>query len=400
MKILLRLLIITSMTYGFISCGTQTKKEEDTSKKTEIVSATPVRPSDAELHAYKAFHHAMYMKKTAAAAGGTNKLLHTRKLPTEGTDAVVTPALDHLYSKAIIDLTEGPVTVEFPEVTDGRYYSIHITDQEHYTIFDEIRPVGKYTFVRQGKKMEVPEGAKTIESPGDYPHLFLRIQVKTPEDRVNTLAIQDKIILTGFSKPLDFENPIEFTLATHDIYPQNKGYLDSTLNFNEEDYKRVTAYSIFRSQTIESNIGLFGPIDSEEPGSNDPEIRATGIPGHLGLPAAHAIYIPYVLNCEGQMLNGDKTEVFTFPYNPEGVKEFWSITRYSLITQNTLPNKNDIYNGFNTKQDQDGNVTITFSVEDPKDGTYWMPVNKGEPYYLIARYYQADLNNIPPRPCD
>ncbi len=127
MKILLRLLIIISMTYGFISCGTQTKKEEDTSKKTEIVSATPVRPSDAELHAYKAFHHAMYMKKTAAAAGGTNKLLHTRKLPTEGTDAVVTPALDHLYSKAIIDLTEGPVTVEFPEVTDGRYYSIHIT---------------------------------------------------------------------------------------------------------------------------------------------------------------------------------------------------------------------------------------------------------------------------------
>ncbi len=257
------------MTYSFIACGTQTKKEEDTSKKTEIVSAIPARPSDAELHAYKAFHHAMYMKKTAAAAGGTNKLLHTQKLPTDGTDAVVTPALDHLYTKAIIDLTEGPVTVEFPEVTDGRYYSIHITDQEHYTIFDEIRPVGKYTFVRQGKKMEVPEGAKTIESPGDYPHLFIRTQVKSPEDMVNTLVIQEKITLTGVSKPFDFENPIEFTLATHDIYPQNKRYLDSALNFNEEDHKRVTEYSVFRSQTIASNIGLFGPIDSEEPGSND-----------------------------------------------------------------------------------------------------------------------------------
>ena len=28
------------------------------------------RPSDAELHAYKAYHHARYMETTAAEAGG------------------------------------------------------------------------------------------------------------------------------------------------------------------------------------------------------------------------------------------------------------------------------------------------------------------------------------------
>ena len=66
------------------------------------------RPTDAELHAYKAYHHARYMVQTAEEAGGTNKLLHTKKLPTEGTDPVVSPALDHLYSKAIIDLTSTP----------------------------------------------------------------------------------------------------------------------------------------------------------------------------------------------------------------------------------------------------------------------------------------------------
>jgi hypothetical protein len=54
------------------------------------------RPTDAQLHAYKAVHHARYLKVTAAEAGGTNKLLHTTELPTEGTDPVVTPALDHL----------------------------------------------------------------------------------------------------------------------------------------------------------------------------------------------------------------------------------------------------------------------------------------------------------------
>ena len=38
------------------------------------------------------------------------------------------------------------------------------------------------------------------------------------------------------------------------------------------------------------------------------------------------------------------------------------------------------------KYDENGNVTITFSKNDPKDGTYWMPVlDTG--YYFIARYY-------------
>jgi hypothetical protein len=55
---------------------------------------------------------------------------------------------------------------------------------------------------------------------------------------------------------------------------------------------------------------------------------------------------------------------------------------------------------FNTRPDKNGNITITFSVEDPRDGTYWMPANAGEPCYFVGRYYEPDLNNIPGRPCD
>jgi hypothetical protein len=365
--------------------------------------AIPARPSDAELRAYIAYHHARYLVKTAEQAGGTNKLLHTRKLPTEGSDPVVTPALDHLYSKAVIDLTSGPVTVEFPEIPKrirDRYWSMHVTDQEHYTIFFKLRPVGKFTFVRMGKHMKAPKGATVIECRGDYPHLFIRIQVKTPEDLPNTLAIQDKIKLTGVSKPLKIDNYIKFTLATHDVYPQNKGLLEQEINFNEDDYNRVTKWVAWRMQTIPNNMGGFGPIDSKEPHSNDPEYRAAAMIGHLGLPAEHAIYTANFVDCEGKPLNGSKTEVFTFPYHPKGVREFWSITRYSLITRNTIPGKNDIFNAYNTKPDKNGNITITFSAEDPKDGTYWMPVNAGEPYYFVGRYYEPDLNNLPGGPCD
>ncbi len=375
------------------------KPAAEVKQEAPAIPATPTRPSDAELHAYKAYHHARYMVQTAEEAGGTNRLLHTKKLPTEGTDAVVTPALDHLYSKAIIDLTAGPVTVEFPEGIKDRYWSIHITDQEHYTIFDEIRPVGKYTLVRKGKEMKAPEGATIIECPEDYPHLFVRIQVKNDEDLPNTLAIQEKLKLTGESKELKVDNYIKFTLATHDVYDQNKGLLETVTDFSEDDYNRVTKYVAERMKTIPNNMGGFGPIDSKEPNSNDPEYRASAIIGHLGLPAEHALYTANFVNCDGEMLNGDKTEVYTFPYNPDGVKEFWSITRYSLLTRNTISGKNDIFNAYNTKPDAEGNVTITFSVEDPKDGTYWMPVNTGEPYYFVGRYYKPDLNNIPTGPC-
>jgi hypothetical protein len=340
------------------------------------------------------------MKTTAAQVGGTNKLLHTKKLPTEGTDPVVTPALDHLYTKAIIDLTSGPVVVEVPEVPEDRYFSIHITDQEHYTIYDEIHPVGKYVFVRKGKEMEVPEGAKVIESPGDYPHLFIRTQVYALDDLPNVYTIQEKIKLIGKSKTLDFENAIEFTLATHDVYPQNEGLLASVTDFSAEDYKRVIMYVGKRVTTIPNNMGGFGPIDSKEPHSNDPEYRATAIIGHLGLPAEHAIYIAGFVNCDGNLFHGDKTEVFTFPYEPQGVEGFWSVTRYSFITRNTLPGKNDLYNAYNTQPDENGNVTITFSVEDPNDGTYWMPVNAGEGFYFVWRLYQPDLDNLPPGYCD
>jgi hypothetical protein len=93
--------------------------------------------------------------------------------------------LDHLYTKTIIDLSAGPAVVELPEVEEDRYFSIQIADQEHHTIYDEIHPVGTYAFVRKGKDMERPEGATVIECPGDYPHLFVRVQVKNAADMPN-----------------------------------------------------------------------------------------------------------------------------------------------------------------------------------------------------------------------
>jgi hypothetical protein len=365
------------------------------------VAVATDRPTDAEFMAFKVYHHTVYLETTAKQAGGTNKLLHTTKLPTEGTDPVVTPALDHLYTKAVIDLSSGPVVVDLPNVEKDRYFSIQIADQEHYTIYDEIHPVGKYAFIRIGKSMVVPKGATVIECRGDYPHLFVRVQVKNDADKPNVIAIQKKIKLIGVSKQLTIGNPIKFTIETHDVYPENKEMLVSMINFSADDYQRVSSYigKIAPKFAETGNTGMFGPIDSKEPHSNDPEYRAAAMVGHLGFPIHHAYYAPYFTNCKDEVLNGDKTEVFTFPYKPEGVELFWSVTRYSALTRNTISGKNDIFNAYNTKPDENGKITVTFSVEDPKDSTYWMPVNAGEPYYFVVRYYKPDVDKLPPKPC-
>ena len=78
---------------------------------------------------------------------------------------------------------------------------------------------------------------------------------------------------------------------------------------------------------------------------------------------------------------------------------FWSVTRYSALTRNTIAGKNDLFNAYNTKADTNGNITVTFSIADPKDGTYWMPVNAGKPYYFVVRYYKPDVDKLPPKPC-
>jgi hypothetical protein len=404
MKQLVRLTIAVVITSGLIACGEQPVKEAAETQLAAESTATPERPSDADLMAFKVYHHAVYMVTTATQAGGTNRLFHTTELPTEGTDPVVTPALDHLYTKAILDLSAGPVVVELPEVEEDRYFSIQIADQEHYTIYDEIHPVGTYAFARKGNGMKAPDGATVIQCPGDYPHLFVRVQVKNAADMPNIPPIQKSIQLTAASSntALTIENPIQFTLDTHNVYPQNLELLTSAVDFNQEDYQRVSEYIgvVAPKFSVTGNTGMFGPIDSKEPHSNDHEYRAAAMVGHLGFPVHHAYYAPYFTNCNDEVLNGDKTEVFVFPYEPEGVELFWSVTRYSALTRNTIPEKNDLFNAYNTKPDENGNITVTFSIEDPKDGTYWMPVTAGEPYYFVVRYYKPDVSKLPSKPCN
>jgi hypothetical protein len=356
------------------------------------VEPAAFEPSVGQLHAYKAYHHAEYLKATAKQAGGTNTLLHTRQLPTEGADPVVTPSLDHLYTKAVIDTTKGPVYLDMP-VVEGRYFSMEIHDQEHYATFYKLRPSGKFVFAYYKDTTEFPADVTVIRNRGHYPHLFIRTQLFDTADLPTNHAIQDQIKLTGVVGKVDYDNAIKWTLVTHDVYPQNKGVMDDQLTYNAETHAKMFKYISDYSASVKSSAGMFEAIDDPD-GSNDPKVRASGIIGHLGLPIKIAVYGASFVDCENTPLNGDKDFTITMNYTPE-VSEFWSVTRYSGLTRNTIADHNDIFNAYNTKPDGNGNITITFSPKEPKNlpvGHYWMYVNAGEPYYFVSRYYHPTVD--------
>ncbi len=379
---------------------------------TTLPDGTEITATPAEMRAYVVTHHANYLRDTVLDNGGTNIIKHTRELPGSGTDFVVTPALDHLYSKAVLDLANGPVYLKLPVVED-RYFSIHITDQEHYTIYDEYNPTQtNYVFVREGSSYQAKDGEIVIESRGNHPHVFLRTQVFNLETIEETHDIQDQVVLEAakVGKSLNFEDPIQFTLDTSDVYPENLELMKSRVGeHSEAEFKRMQGFmtGVYLERSIAEgadNWGLFGPIDSTEPRADDHVTRVIGIVGHLGLPVysatmdgEHAYYTGVPTNCAGKPLNGSNPEVFTMPYEP-GVDLFWSVTRYSGLTYNTIPGaEHQVYNAYNTTPDEDGNITITFSSENPNDGSYWMPVNEDEPYYFVERYYgprMAELKTI------
>ena len=64
-------------------------------------------------------------------ANGINNIYHYRNFPTD--NSVIRMNKDTLYSGFVLDLETEPITIILPK-TDNRYMSLHLIDQDHYTV--------------------------------------------------------------------------------------------------------------------------------------------------------------------------------------------------------------------------------------------------------------------------
>ena len=313
---------------------------------------------------------------------------------------VISPALDHFYSKAVADVRFGPVVIETP-ARDDRYASIQIFDMEHYSIYDKITATEgeRFILVHEDYKGKLPKGT-VVKTQSNFPFIFIRTQTFSFNNDKLSNSIRHQATISGVSEPIDLPSTgntkalIQWTIDNKKGYEETRALMAKaaksyTPELHKQTYKNLGAFA--GSGGLVGNVGMFESVDHPSGGTN--KVRAAGtLMGHLGLPVHHAYYQPLTINAQGKILAGkDGPFALTLPYE-SGVKQFWSVTRYGAKTflplDPAIIGGNDIqtYNTFNMKSDKKGNITITFAQNDPKDGTYWMPVTEGG-YYIMLRYY-------------
>jgi len=400
-KTVFRFGILTiTLTLMLCSCGNSTKKEkEEDAQKAEteikVLEGLEMAP-DYQYMGYRVVHHMTEVIKHIQEFG-FNTFDHPRI--ADYTSFVITPALDHFYSKAVVDVREQPAVVETAP-KDDRYSSIQIFDMEHHTKFDKVtsKEGERFVIVHEDYKGDLPEGT-VVKVNCNFPFVFIRTQSFNFNDDKKADEIRRQNKITGANGDVDLPDYndtqalLKWTLDNEKSYPQTKKYMEEAIaKYTPEVHAATKAHLVKYLTTgeIKGNPGMFEDVD--DPAGGNFKIRAAGaLLGHLGFPVHHAYYQNVAIDREGNALTGKEAFKCSLPYDP-GLSLFWSVTRYSA--DNRLPlnpaeiGGNDIqaYNAFNTEPNDEGMVDFTFSIEDPKDGSYWMPVTEGG-YYFVARYY-------------
>jgi len=360
-------------------------------------SATAQELPDFQYCGYRVVHH-LGVQLEHMETVGFNTFQHPSI--ADHRSFVITPALDHFYSKAVADVRWGPVLIDTP-AKDDRYSSIEIFCQEHFAIYDKVlgQESERFVLIHEDYKGVLPEGT-VIRTKSNFPFVFLRTQSFAFNDDKLADSIRRQARIHGAWQEVELPNPkdpravIRWCIENSTPYSQTEALMakaagEYSAPVHQETFEDLKAF--LASGQVSGNVGMFEPIDHPAGGSQ--KFRAAGtLLGHLGFPVHHAYYQQIPVDSKGNPLSGANGPFkVTIPYTP-GVGEFWSVTRYGSDTFVPLNpadlGGNDIqaYNAFNTEPDAEGNVTFTFGKSDPKDGTYWMPVTDAG-YYLIFRYY-------------
>jgi hypothetical protein len=264
---------------------------------------------------------------------GLGTWLHYRAPTPIDQQKVIRMNRDTLYSGAVLDLSK-PATVIMPE-TGGRYQSLQVINQDHYS-FAKTEP-GHYEL--------------TQENVGSrYAYLTVRtfFDANDLEDLIATNALQDAIkIEGGASSPLDIPD------------------------WNTEQMMEARGALNTLAKLGASNVGAFGTKEEVDP-INHLIFTAAG---WGGLPNKQTIAEL------GSVERNDGTpHVLNVPKDVP-VRAFWSVIVYDadgFIPENELGIYS--YNSVSAKPNEDGSVTIHFGGDEEQIN--YLPIAKGWNYAI------------------
>lgn len=349
-----------------------------------------------------------------------NQFTHTRRLLGPDDREVVSPNNDTLYSNAWLDLADGPVLIDSPDMGD-RYWTLGLLDAwTNPFAYVGQRTTGHHaqrTLVHgPGWQGTVPAGvSQVIAAPGADVWLIGRILVDPSRDdieRVRQLQAQLKISrldgrpaasrldaslglpAVGTPTAAHYNAAVEEALrrnpvprGEHLAWPQPGHEVADRLPRLFDDLRR-------QEQPHALGQGWALPVMVRTHWGDDVLTRARvarNLIGALGMD--EAMYPTAEVDAEGEPLNGSRSYELRFaPGAAPQVDAFWSLTMYRRSDCLFVANPIGRYSiGDRTPglhHATGGSLVIRIQADDPGVAHNWLPAPAGELFYVVLRLYQ------------
>ena len=353
-----------------------------------------------------------------------NQFTHTRRLLGPDDREVVTPSNDTLYTNAWLDLSNGPVVIEVPEMGD-RYWTLGFLDAwTNPWAYAGRRTTGgaaQRLFVHgSGWNGDAPDGMHIIAAPGDDVWIIGRILADNTEADLAAVHQLQDLFQIERTDGSDAVSRVDVMLAGRRTGTPDHGeyirVVDQMMARNPPAHEVAhwpppidglaaaleKTYTRLRSDAQPSDVGggwtiaVMVRTDFGDDFQTRAQVARNWI-GTLGID--EAMYVMAEVDANGEVLDGSRRYVLQFPLDGEPeVDAFWSVTLYRSSDRLLVANPIGRYSiGDRTPglhRDAGGGLSLSIHADDPGAGRNWLPAPRGEPFYLTLRLYQPRRSHL------
>ena len=351
-----------------------------------------------------------------------NKATMVEKYPMDNVGMpIVAPNLTSMTGAIFIDISDGPVTVEIPEVKDRYivYQCIDVFTHNFYYMGTNGNngEAGQFTFYNKNQELTENTEATAVLMEEDLAIIVVRIDIKDRSEIDRVKEIQSKIkVINAPTKTREYPKYDEKKANS----PQFVEYINELLSeipeSETEEFKRFASIGIMNevhlseSELIEVQAGIDSAFIAIGGAFENLKIGN----GYIGATEAFGSreflnknYLVRAVGAQFGLWGNSKDQANYFMLKAEGEGEirfeknelpplsdigFWSITVHD---KDVLVHKNE-FDSYVLTMDQmefndDGSLTLKISSK-PEDGN-WL-YTPGEKMVVLLRAYQADPENI------
>lgn len=386
----------------------------------------PIKAAILAMQAYVYGYPLLEFEKFRSEATALNTISLRTSFASPDAVPIWRPNADTFYSRAVLDLSDGPVVLSVPDMGD-RYYSLQFIDPYTNVIsYIGTRSTGSgpgtFAITWSGGPQSPVEGAQTVTLPYRNMVMLGRTLVGDGADQQQAIALLNQFTLTPSgptaTPPAKIDPPAGLALldaisaameinppATADaarlqaiaqigvgpglrvadanLGPLASAAVDLAVRASVALLPLLSGLSQYESALTHRGWAVTDPSIGEY--GTDYQLRAgVAFVGPWANIPDEAVYSAGLLDKYLSPLNGSRDYVMHFaPGEQPPAGAFWSVTVYDPSGQ-FVPNSLNRYSISSSRPGElvrrpDGSVDIIFSQRNPDDpGANWLPIPGGE----------------------